>query len=118
MSEAAAEAVPEQRQWIDQHELEDAVAACNLLPGPASTQLCIFIARRLRGPRGALIGGLGFILPAVIVIVALSAVSFGEAPPAPGRPPSAPSWAPRSRSRPPCGKPGSSRFWPPPRSPC
>src|SRR5579871_1427141 len=64
--------VVEQRHWIDQHEFEDAVAACNLLPGPASTQLCIFMARRLGGTRGAVIGGLGFILPAVIVIVALS----------------------------------------------
>jgi chromate transporter len=74
--------VVEQRHWIDQHEFEDAVAACNLLPGPASTQLCIFMARRLGGPRGAVVGGLGFILPAVIVIVALSAVFFGESPPA------------------------------------
>ncbi len=74
--------VVEQRRWIDQREFEDAVAACNLLPGPASTQLSIFLARRLGGPRGAVVGGLGFILPAVIVIVALSAVFFGESPPA------------------------------------
>ena len=31
--------VVEQRHWIDQREFEDALAACNLLPGPASTQL-------------------------------------------------------------------------------
>ena len=31
-------------------EFEDAIAACNLLPGPASTQLAIFCAWRLRGP--------------------------------------------------------------------
>ncbi len=74
--------VVEQRHWIDQHEFEDALAACNLLPGPASTQLSIFLARRVGGPRGAVVGGLGFILPAVIVIIALSAVFFGEAPPA------------------------------------
>ena len=74
--------VVDQHHWIDAQEFEDAVAACNLLPGPASTQLCILIARRLGGPRGAVIGGLGFILPAVIVIVVLSALFFGESPPA------------------------------------
>ena len=74
--------VVDQHHWIDAQEFEDAVAACNLLPGPASTQLCIFIARRLGGPRGAVVGGLGFILPAVIVIVVLSALFFGESPPA------------------------------------
>jgi chromate transporter len=73
--------VVERRSWIDEREFEDALAACNLLPGPASTQLAIFLARRLGGPRGAVVGGLGFILPAVILIVALSAVFFGRAPP-------------------------------------
>jgi len=73
--------VVDQRRWIDQREFEDALAACNLLPGPASTQLAIFLARRIGGPRGAVVGGLGFILPAVVLVVALSAVFFGETPP-------------------------------------
>jgi chromate transporter len=34
----------ERRGWIEATEFEDAVAACNLLPGPASTQLAIFCA--------------------------------------------------------------------------
>ncbi len=73
--------VVDQRQWVDQREFEDALAACNLLPGPASTQLAIFLARRIGGPRGAVVGGLGFIVPAVVLIIALSAVFFGETPP-------------------------------------
>lgn len=73
--------VVDERRWIDQREFEDAVAACNLLPGPASTQLSIFLARRIGGARGALVGGLGFIVPAVVLIIALSAVFFGQAPP-------------------------------------
>jgi chromate transporter len=74
--------VVDERQWIDQREFEDALAACNLLPGPASTQLAIFLARRIGGPRGAVVGGLGFVVPAVILIVALSALFFGGTPPA------------------------------------
>ena len=44
-------------------EFEDAIAATNLLPGPASTQLAIYCAWRLRGVAGALVGGLAFIVP-------------------------------------------------------
>jgi chromate transporter len=73
--------VVDQRKWVDEREFEDALAACNLLPGPASTQLAIFLARRLGGPGGAVVGGLGFILPAVVLIIALSALFFGGTPP-------------------------------------
>jgi chromate transporter len=73
--------VVEQEHWIDERELGDALAACNLLPGPASTQLAIFLARRLGGPAGAVIGGLGFIVPAVVLIVALSTLFLASAPP-------------------------------------
>ena len=73
--------VVDERGWIDQREFEDAVAACNLLPGPASTQLAIFLARRLGGPRAAVVGGLGFIVPAVVLVTALSALFFGATPP-------------------------------------
>jgi chromate transporter len=73
--------VVEREQWIDQREFEDALAACNLLPGPASTQLAIFLARRIAGPWGAVVGGLGFIVPAVVLIILLSVVFLGESPP-------------------------------------
>ncbi len=69
------------RHWMDSRAFEDANAACGLLPGPASTQLAIYCAYRVGGPAGAVIGGLGFIAPAVIVILALSAVVLGHAPP-------------------------------------
>jgi chromate transporter len=57
------------------------VAACNLLPGPASTQLAILLARRLAGPLGAVVGGLAFVLPAVVLILALSVLFLAHAPP-------------------------------------
>jgi chromate transporter len=71
----------ERKRWIDATEFEDAVAACNLLPGPASTQLAIFCAWRVRGAIGAVIGGLAFILPGLAVILALAAVFLAESPP-------------------------------------
>jgi chromate transporter len=71
----------ERRGWLSAEQFERAIAATNLLPGPASTQLAIYCAWRLRGPRGALIGGLCFILPGLVVILALSALFLGRSPP-------------------------------------
>ena len=62
-------------------EFEDAIAVCNLLPGPASTQLAIYCASRVAGWPGALVGGAGFILPGLGVILALAALFLsGSAP--------------------------------------
>jgi chromate transporter len=69
------------RGWLDGTEFEDALAACNLLPGPASTQLAIFCAWRLRGRWGALAGGAAFILPGLALILVLAAVFLTGTPP-------------------------------------
>jgi chromate transporter len=71
----------ERRGWISATEFEDGIAATNLLPGPASTQLAIFCAWRLRGRAGALVGGACFIVPGLIVILALSAAVLAARPP-------------------------------------
>jgi chromate transporter len=71
----------ERRAWLDAREFEDAIAVCNLMPGPASTQLAIFCAWRLRGRAGALIGGAAFIIPGLIVILALSVLFVATSPP-------------------------------------
>jgi chromate transporter len=72
----------EQRRWLDGEEFEDAIAATNLLPGPASTQLAVFCAWRLGGNAGALVGGLAFILPGLVLILALAALFLASSPPA------------------------------------
>jgi chromate transporter len=71
----------ERRGWLDAQEFEDAIAVCNLMPGPASTQLAIFCAWRLRGRPGALIGGAAFILPGLIAILALAVLFVAGSPP-------------------------------------
>jgi chromate transporter len=70
-----------QREWLTEEQFERAIAATNLLPGPASTQLAIYCAWRMRGPRGALIGGLGFVLPGLALILALSVLFLSGSPP-------------------------------------
>ncbi len=71
----------DQRRWLSDREFEDGIAATNLLPGPASTQLAIYCAWRLRGRLGALVGGFCFIVPGLIVILGLAALFFGSHPP-------------------------------------
>jgi chromate transporter len=71
----------DEREWMEAAEFEDAIAACNLLPGPASTQLAIFCAWRVRGRVGAVIGGLCFIVPGLIAILALAALFLAGSPP-------------------------------------
>lgn len=71
----------DRRGWMDTREFEDANAATGLLPGPASTQMAIFCAYRVGGPAAALVGGLGFVLPAVVLVIALSVLFLAGAPP-------------------------------------
>jgi chromate transporter len=69
------------KKWMTDEYFEDAIATCNLLPGPASTQLSILCAWTVAGLPGAIIGGLAFIIPGLVAIVALSMVFLASAPP-------------------------------------
>ena len=69
------------RGWLAGSEFEDGVSVCNLLPGPASTQLAIYCAWRLRGTAGALVAGFCFISPGLVVILALAVLFLAERPP-------------------------------------
>ncbi|MGW6918699.1 chromate efflux transporter [Kitasatospora sp. NPDC054939] len=71
----------ERRGWLSAAEFEDGIAATNLLPGPASTQLAILSAWRLRGTAGALVGGVCFIAPGLVLILALAALFLAGDPP-------------------------------------
>jgi chromate transporter len=67
--------------WMAPEEFQDANAACGLLPGPASTQMALFCAYRVAGVPGVLVGGAGFIVPAVVLIIALSLLFLSHSPP-------------------------------------
>lgn len=75
------ELMVDRKGWMDASSFQDANAACGLLPGPASTQLAIFCAYRVGGPAGAIVGGLGFIVPAVVLILLLSLLFLQHSPP-------------------------------------
>jgi chromate transporter len=71
----------QRKAWLSESEFEDGIAATSLLPGPASTQLAILCGWRLAGPVGAIVAGLGFIVPGLVIILGLSALFLQHAPP-------------------------------------
>ncbi len=71
----------ERRRWLSEREFEEGIAATNLLPGPASTQLAIYCGWRLRGALGAILAGVCFIAPGLTIILALAALFLAAHPP-------------------------------------
>src|SRR6185437_2723339 len=55
------------RNWISEQHFLDLIGATNLIPGPNSTEMAIHIGQERGGWKGLLIGGLCFIMPAVII---------------------------------------------------
>lgn len=70
------EAVVVQRGWLTAEEFTEGIAVCEMLPGPASTQLGIYIGYCRAGWLGALLAGLCFIAPAWVMVVALAWAYF------------------------------------------
>jgi chromate transporter len=62
--------------WIDQSVFMEGLAICNTLPGPASTQLGIFMGWARGGSAGALVAGGAFMLPTFVLVVVFSWVYF------------------------------------------
>lgn len=67
------------RKWVEEKEFLRMFAACNLIPGPSSTELAIFLGYRRAGWRGLLLGGVLFILPAMLItlLIAWAYVTYG-----------------------------------------
>src|SRR5262250_450458 len=63
--------VVERRKWLTREEFLDRLGAANLLPGPSSTELAIFIGYRQAGGAGLLLAGVCFILPAFLMVLGI-----------------------------------------------
>jgi len=75
----------ERRQWLDDPAYAELVALCQLLPGPASSQVGIALGLLRAGIRGALAAWLGFTLPSALALVLFGLVlsGMGSAPAGP-----------------------------------
>lgn len=63
--------------WLTQAEFARLLALCQLLPGPASSQLGFAIGRHRAGLGGALSAFLGFTLPSFLLLLA-AAIGIGQ----------------------------------------
>jgi chromate transporter len=72
----------ERRRWLDEERFAHALNFCMLLPGPEAMQLAIYSGWLMHGARGAVVAGLGFVLPGAMMLLALSwiYVSIGQVP--------------------------------------
>jgi chromate transporter len=76
----------QRRGWLDAHEFTDLLGACNLLPGPGSTQLAMALGQRRAGWPGLWVAGLCFLTPAAALSAGLawSYLRWGSLPQAQG----------------------------------
>lgn len=74
--------VVKRRKWMDEQEFLDLLGATNLIPGPNSTEMAIHLSFKRAGWRGLILGGLSFIIPAMMIVLVLAwlYVQYGSYP--------------------------------------
>jgi chromate transporter len=64
----------ERRKWIDHEHFLYALGHCMILPGPEAQQLATYLGWKLHGIKGGLVAGTLFVLPSMVLLLALSIV--------------------------------------------
>jgi chromate transporter len=72
------------RGWVSGEEFAEGVALCQSIPGATAMQSAAFVGLRAAGVRGAIAAYAGFGLPAVILMIAVSAAYRPGSEPRPG----------------------------------
>jgi chromate transporter len=60
------------RGWLDEADFIDVLGASSLIPGPTSSELAMHIGHRRSGWPGLVVAGLGFLLPAAVIVGVLA----------------------------------------------
>src|SRR5258708_4100887 len=76
------EEVVRRRQWINEERFVDLIGVTNLIPGPSSTELAIYLGYLRAGWPGLLVAGVCFIGPAMLIVLAIAwaYVTYGSLP--------------------------------------
>jgi chromate transporter len=70
------------RKWVSKEDYAEGLALAQLAPGPLAAQLAMYLGWVKGGTFGATVVGVAFVLPSLLMVLALSAayVSFGGLP--------------------------------------
>lgn len=76
------EEIVNKRNWLSREKFLDLYGATNLIPGPNSTELAIHLSLERGGVLGLIVGGISFIFPAMLSVLALAIfyTKYGEIP--------------------------------------
>ena len=74
--------VQERRNWLSKERFVEGMALVQALPGATALQMCIFTGYQRAGLAGGILAGVGFILPAFAIMLALTALhsAYGALP--------------------------------------
>ncbi len=74
--------VVERRKWLTHEEMLDGVSLATVLPGPIAVNTIAYVGHRLRGTPGALVCAIGVVMPAFLLMLALSVayLTWGQMP--------------------------------------
>ncbi len=61
----------QRRDWVSENRFLDLLGAANLIPGPSSTEMAMYLGYERAGWRGLIAGGACFILPAMLIVLGL-----------------------------------------------
>lgn len=70
------------RAWVSEERFLDLLGAANIIPGPSSTEMAIYLGYERAGWKGLVAGGVCFVLPAMIIVLAVAwaYVRYGRLP--------------------------------------
>ena len=76
------EEVVRRRQWLSDQEFLDLIGATNLIPGPNSTEMAIYVGHARAGRAGLITAGVCFIVPATLIVLAFAWIytTYGSTP--------------------------------------
>ncbi len=72
----------QKRRWISEQDFLDFLGIAQLVPGPNATELAMHIGYARSGWMGLIVGGLAYLLPAMVIVLGLAwgYVRFGSLP--------------------------------------
>jgi chromate transporter len=76
------EEMVQRRGWVSPEQFMDLIGIANLIPGPTSTEVAIYLGYLRAGWPGLLLAGVCFITPAMLIVLALAwaYVTYGSLP--------------------------------------